>query len=85
MPDVAKSQQTSLPPIVPPRHETHSQHPLSTLTRVGDETSSEAIDHGQLQDVHDDVPTATHPTFMTGTNSQETDPDTHENNKSMLP
>ena len=40
---------------------------------------------GQPQDVHDDVPTATHPTFVTDTNSQETDPDTHENNKSMLP
>ena len=69
----------------PPRHETHFQHPTSTSTHVVDETSSEAIDHGQPQDVHDDVPTITHHTFVKDTNSQETDPDTHENNKSTLP
>ena len=85
IPDVAKSQQTSPPPTVPPEHETHVQHPPSTSTHIVDATSSEAIDHGQPQDAHDDVPTATHPTFVTDTNSQETDPDTHENNKSMLP
>ena len=68
-----------------PQHETHVQHPPSTSTHVVDATSSEAIDHGQPQDVHDDVPTARHPTFVMDTNSQETDPDTHENNKSMLP
>ena len=68
----------------PPRHETHVQYPPSTFTYVVDETSSEAIDHGQPQDVHDDVPTATH-RLVTDTNSQETDPDIHENNKSMLP
>ena len=67
-----------------PGHETHSQHPPSTFTHVVDETSSEAIDHGQPQDVHNDVPTGTHSTFVTDTNSQETDPDTLENNKSML-
>ena len=68
-----------------PQHETHVQHPPSTSIHVVDATSSEAIDHGQPQDVHDVVPTATHPTFVTDINSQETDPDTHENNKSMLP
>ena len=68
-----------------PQHETHVQHPPSTSAHVVDATSSEAIDHGKPQDVHDDVPTATHPTSVTDTNSQETDPDTHENNKSMLP
>ena len=82
IPDVAESQQTSSTPTVPPQHETHVQHPPSTSTHVVDATSSEAIDHGQPQDVHDDVPTAT---FVTDTNSQETDPYTHENNKSMLP
>ena len=83
MPDVSESPQTSLPPTVSPRHETNFQHPPSTFTHVVDETSSEAIDYGQPQGVHDDVPTATHPTFVTDTNSQETDPDTDENNKSM--
>ena len=68
-----------------PQHETHVQHPPSTSTHVADENSSEAIDHVQPQDVHDDVPMATHPTFVTDTNSQETDLDTHKNNKSMLP
>ena len=67
-----------------PRHETHSQHPPSTFTHVVDEGSSEAIDHGQPQDVHDDVPTVTHPTFVRDTNLQETDPHTHKSNKSML-
>ena len=85
IPDVAESQQTSLPPTVPLQNETHVQQPPSTSTHVVDKTSSEAIDHGQPQDVHDNVPTATHPTFVTDTNSQETDPDTDENNKSMLP
>ena len=85
IPDVAESQQTSSPPTVPPQHETHVQYPPSTSTHVADATSSEAIDHGQPQDVHDVVPTTTHSTFVTDTNSQETDPDTHENNKSMIP
>ena len=83
--DVAESQQTSSPPTVPPQHETHVQQPPSTSAHVVDATSSEAIDHGQPQGVHDDVPTATHPAFVKDTNSQETDPETHENNKSMLP
>ena len=63
---------------------THPPRP-PTSTHVVDATSSEAIDHGQPQDVHNDVPTATHPRFVTDTSSQETDPDTYENNKSMLP
>ena len=73
IPDVAESQQTSSTPTVPPQHETHVQHPPSTSTHVVDATSSEAIDHGQPHDVHDDLPTATHPTFVTDTNSQETE------------
>ena len=63
---------------------TRSLRPLRS-THVADATSSEAIDHGQPQGVHDVVPTTTHSTFVTDTNSQETDPDTHENNKSMIP
>ena len=84
IPDVTETQQTSLPPTMPPQHKTLVQHPTSTSTHVVDETSSEAIDHGQPQGVHDDISTAAHPTFVTDTNSQETDSDTHENNKSML-
>ena len=84
MPNVAESPQTSLPPTVPPRHKMQFQHPPSTSTHVVEETSSEVINHGQLKDVHDDVPTVTHATFVMDTNAQESDPDTHENNKSML-
>ena len=77
MSDVAESPQTSLPPTVPPpRHKTQFQHPPSTSTLVVDKTSSEAIDHGQPQDVHDNLPTATHPTLLMDTNSQESDPNT---------
>ena len=52
----------------PDMKRTLNTHPPRSPMIV-DEISSEAIDHGQPQDVHDDVPTATHPTFVTDTNS----------------
>ena len=67
----------------PPRHET--QFPSSVSNHIVDETSSEDINHGQPQDIPDDAPTATYPTSVMDTNSQESDPNTHETNKSVLP
>ena len=59
MPDVAEILQTSLPSTVPPLHKIQFQQSPLASTHVVDETFSEAIDHGQPQNVHDDAPTAT--------------------------
>ena len=52
---------------------------------VVDKTYSEAIHHGQPQDVPDDAATATHFTSVIETNPQEGNSDTHKANKLMVP